>query len=301
MSATAKSPWSRDLRLSAVAFVAVFVAELGDKTQIAALGFAANSPGYRWIVFAAASAALILSALIGVLVGDLLARFLKPRTLSTIAGVIFIVCAVMFGLQFATASGAAPAADASEPAAPRAPWEAFLFTFAAIFVAELGDKTQLATMSLAAGNRHGRWAVFLGAATALTASSALACLAGRLAGEYLDPRYMKLAAAAVFAVLGVIFLAGRAEKGKAEFAWLTREIEKLYADEACARCVRLMRFLEHVEAIGSETVSGKIAELRRGDSEWSQSTCDHACPIDELHEQWHKRFDHTDESPLLKG
>jgi putative Ca2+/H+ antiporter (TMEM165/GDT1 family) len=300
MSVLAPSVKSGIIRLAAIAFAAVFVAELGDKTQIAALGFAANSPGFRWIVFAAAAAALMLSSLIGVLVGDLLARFLRPRVLSTVAGAIFLVCAAVFAAQFFSSEAAAEAATAVAPVS-RTPWEIFLFTFAAIFVAELGDKTQLATMSLAAGNRHGRWAVFVGAAVALTATSALACLAGRLVGQYLDPRIMKAAAAVLFAVLGVVFLAGRAEKGTAEFAWLAEQIEKLYADRACAQCVRLARFLEHVETIGSKSVNEKIAELRRGRGSCSQEACGRDCPIDALHEQWHRRFDHADASPLKKG
>jgi hypothetical protein len=208
---------------------------------------------------------------------------------------------VVFAVQFLGMDTSEEAADAAAEPVARAPWEVFVFTFAAIFVAELGDKTQLATMSLAAGNRHGRWAVFVGASAALIATSALACLAGRLVGQYLDPRVMKLAAAILFAVLGVVFLAGRAEKGKAEFAWLAGQIEKLYADEACARCVRLSRFLEHVEAIGSPTINDKIAGLVKGQGPCSSPLCDHPCPIDDLHEQWHKRFDHTDESPLAKG
>ena len=56
-------------------------------------------------------------------------------------------------------------------------WKTLASTFGAVFVAELGDKTQLATMSMAAGARV-KWAVFVGAALALVATSAIAVLAG---------------------------------------------------------------------------------------------------------------------------
>ncbi|NDY43663.1 TMEM165/GDT1 family protein, partial [Dissulfurirhabdus thermomarina] len=57
-----------DPKLFLTTFTAVFLAELGDKTQLATVGFAAGS-GARWTVFAAASSALVLSTLVGVLVG----------------------------------------------------------------------------------------------------------------------------------------------------------------------------------------------------------------------------------------
>ncbi len=296
------SIFTRRLRLFGVTLLAIFVAELGDKTQLAALSFAANAAGYRLLVFAAAAGALVLSALLGVLLGDLLARFVKPRTLNLIAGAIFLVCAALFVLQGLSAAQAAPAA-AGLPGAPsdRAPWEVFLFTFGAIFVAELGDKTQLATLSLAAGHRRARWVVFAGAAVALSASSALACLLGGALGQFVDGRYMKFGAAVVFAALGVAFLAGRAEKGRRQFVWLVEQIEELYRDEQCRRCVRLMRFLEHVEAIGSERVSQKVAELKLPRDQWGHESCDRRCEIDELHRKWHERFDHKGEISLSKG
>lgn len=290
---------ARDLRLFGVTMLAIFVAELGDKTQLAVLSFAANTPGYRLVVFAAAAGALVMSALLGVLLGDLLARAVKPRTLNLVAGLVFLVCAAMFVYQGFTV------AQATDPSSgvpvERTPWEIFLFTFGAIFVAELGDKTQLATMSLAAGHRHARWAVFAGAAIALSASSALACLLGGAVGQYIDGRYMKFGAAAVFAALGIAFLAGRAQKGRRQFLWLVGQIEELYRDQQCRRCPRLMRFLEHVEAIGSECVSQKVAELKVPADQWREEACDRRCEVDELHHKWHQRFDHQDQAPLLKG
>ncbi len=72
-------------------FSSVFLAEIGDKTQLATLTFAARSPGAKWTVFAASSLALVLAAGIGVLCGDLVTRFVSPRTLSYAAGVAFVL------------------------------------------------------------------------------------------------------------------------------------------------------------------------------------------------------------------
>jgi len=84
-------------------------------------------------------------------------------------------------------------------------WKLFLSTFAAIFVAELGDKTQLATLSLAAGNSS-RWSVFGGSAAALVATSAIAVLAGEAVARVVPPIWLQRGAGAIFLVLGALFL-----------------------------------------------------------------------------------------------
>lgn len=84
-------------------------------------------------------------------------------------------------------------------------WKLFLFTFTSIFLAELGDKTQLATLSLAAGTPS-RITVFAASALALVATSALAVLGGDLVARWIPPHWIKRAAGVLFVVLGVIFL-----------------------------------------------------------------------------------------------
>jgi putative Ca2+/H+ antiporter (TMEM165/GDT1 family) len=84
-------------------------------------------------------------------------------------------------------------------------WKLFVSSFVAIFVAELGDKTQLATLSLASEGSS-RWAVFAGSALALVATSALAVLGGEMVSKVVSPIWLKRAAGALFIVLGVISL-----------------------------------------------------------------------------------------------
>ena len=79
-----------DLKMLTTVFAAVFVAELGDKTQLATLLFAADREVSRWTVFAGASAALVAASAIGVLSGTLLSQYIKPRYLHYLAGVGFI-------------------------------------------------------------------------------------------------------------------------------------------------------------------------------------------------------------------
>lgn len=78
-------------------------------------------------------------------------------------------------------------------------------TFAAIFLAELGDKTQLATLSLSA-SAPSRWAVFLGSSLALVCTSAIAVLGGELLARAVPAIWIQRAAGALFIVLGALLL-----------------------------------------------------------------------------------------------
>ncbi|UAA40241.1 TMEM165/GDT1 family protein [Paraneptunicella aestuarii] len=72
-------------------FFTVFLAELGDKTQLATVLFASEQNVSKWMVFLAASAALVVSAGLGVLVGDTLSHYIDEKVLNYIAGALFIV------------------------------------------------------------------------------------------------------------------------------------------------------------------------------------------------------------------
>jgi len=85
-------------------------------------------------------------------------------------------------------------------------WKTLLSTFGAVFVAELGDKTQLATLSMSAGS-SAKWAVFAGSALALCATSAIAVLAGSAVARVVSPQLLRRVAGVVFIGLGVLFIA----------------------------------------------------------------------------------------------
>ncbi|WP_078120075.1 TMEM165/GDT1 family protein [Thiosocius teredinicola] len=79
-----------DLKMLAVVFGTVFLAELGDKTQLATLLFAADKEVNKWLVFAGASLALIATSALGVLGGGLISQYVSERTLNIVAGIGFI-------------------------------------------------------------------------------------------------------------------------------------------------------------------------------------------------------------------
>ncbi|GAB3319080.1 TMEM165/GDT1 family protein [Haliea atlantica] len=80
-----------DPKLFLTIFAAVFVAELGDKTQLATMLFAADREVSKWTVFFAASAALIVASAIGVLAGSLLSAWISEKVLAYVAGTGFIL------------------------------------------------------------------------------------------------------------------------------------------------------------------------------------------------------------------
>ena len=79
-----------DLKVLMTVFSVVFIAELGDKTQLATLLFAADQQVSKWTVFLAASLALVCTSALGVLLGSALSQYLDEKLLSYGAGLLFI-------------------------------------------------------------------------------------------------------------------------------------------------------------------------------------------------------------------
>tara|TARA_A100001011_G_scaffold35751_1_gene34044 strand:+ start:360 stop:632 length:273 start_codon:yes stop_codon:yes gene_type:complete len=83
----------------------------------------------------------------------------------------------------------------------------FLTVFAAVFIAELGDKTQLATMLFAADKEVSKWTVFFGASAALVFATVTGVIAGTLLSEYINEKYLNYLAGAGFIPIGAFILA----------------------------------------------------------------------------------------------
>lgn len=83
-----------NLQLLLTVFATVFLAELGDKTQLATLLFASREPSRLLLVFVGASAALVLTSAIGVVAGGLIAQYVDPRYLTYAAGIGFIAVGI---------------------------------------------------------------------------------------------------------------------------------------------------------------------------------------------------------------
>lgn len=95
-----------DWKLALTTFAAVFIAELGDKTQLATFGLA-SQPGSKLPVLLGASAALLATTVIAVLLGEAVGRLVPPHWLKRGAGVLFIALGV---LALVSSTGDPPAA-----------------------------------------------------------------------------------------------------------------------------------------------------------------------------------------------
>jgi putative Ca2+/H+ antiporter (TMEM165/GDT1 family) len=195
-------------------FGLVFVAELGDKTQLAVL---AQTCKYRrpWAVFAGSSAALMAVTALGAAGGRAIGQVIPPPVLHWGAALAFVVMGLLVGWE-ALQRGADewaqdPACDCpndreeGSPAGPPAiqGWRAFGSTFGLLFAAEMGDKTQLAVLSLA-GKYPNPWPVFIGGGLALTAVTACGIIGGQWLCRIMPRRALLWISAAAFVVMGIL-------------------------------------------------------------------------------------------------
>ena len=173
----------------------VFIAELGDKTQLVALGFGAR---YRLApVLAGVAAAYALTNLLSVVVGGLLGAAFPTRAIGLVGGGLFIGFAL-----WTLRSGDDEEEDGAAAADDRS---VFLSVAVAMFVAELGDKTMLATATLAA--QGDPVMVWIGATIGIILAGTLGVLLGRFFGARLPERVTRIGSAVLFAGFGLVLIA----------------------------------------------------------------------------------------------
>jgi putative Ca2+/H+ antiporter (TMEM165/GDT1 family) len=179
-----------------ISFGIIFVAELGDKSQLMALTFAAR---YRAItILVAITAATALVHLFSVLLGAAVGVALPTKAISVVAGIAF--------LGFAAWTLRGDELDDDEAARAGQSRTSIFFTVAiAFFLAELGDKTMLATVTLATDN--GLLGTWLGSTLGMVSADALAIVVGQQLGARLPERTIKIGAALTFVVFGLLLIA----------------------------------------------------------------------------------------------
>lgn len=179
-----------------ISFGIIFVAELGDKSQLMAMTLAAR---YRpRVILAAITAATAVVHLISVLLGAALGVALPTRAISVVAGLAFL------GFAAWTLRGD-ELTDEDRKRAEQGGRSVFWSVAIAFFLAELGDKTMLATVTLATDN--GIVGTWLGSTVGMVAADALAIVVGLMLGARLPERVIRIGAAATFVVFGLLLIA----------------------------------------------------------------------------------------------
>ena len=172
----------------------VFIAELGDKNQLVALGFGAR---HRLApVLTGVALAYMATNLLSVIVGGLLGATLPTRAIGLGGGVMF--------LGFAAWTLWKGGDEDDDEGLSTGSGSIVMSVAAAMFIAELGDKTMLATATLAAqGNPVLVW---IGATIGIILSGTLGVLLGRVFGARLPERATRIGSAVLFAVFGLVLI-----------------------------------------------------------------------------------------------
>ena len=195
-------------------FGLIFVAELGDKTQLAVL---TQTCKYRrpWAVFIGASLALVAVTALGAAGGQVLGQIVRPAFLQGAAALAFVAMGVLIAREAArkTRSEASQDVACEDPSSQDVKaqdrpmcsqdWEALSSTFVLLFVAEMGDKTQLAVLSLA-GKCPNPWPVFIGGGLALTAVTACGVIGGQGLCRLIPQRVLLWISAIAFVAMGIL-------------------------------------------------------------------------------------------------
>jgi len=188
-------------RISLEAFLVstgiVALAEMGDKTQLLSLVLAVRFRRPIPIILGILAATLVNHAAAGA-VGAWINRAAGPDVMRWALGLSFVAMAIWMLIPD----------KLDEDDARAARFGVFGTTAIAFFLAEMGDKTQLAAMTMAAQTKR-PWAVFIGASLALAAVSALGVIVGSVIGDYIPLLWVKRIAAIAFIAIGVLMLAGK--------------------------------------------------------------------------------------------
>ncbi len=183
------------MRAFLISFGVIFVAELGDKSQLMALAFAARYRARTILIGITLATAFV--HLFSVLLGAVVGAALPTKAISIVAGLAF------FGFAAWTLRGDKLGDDEANKA-EQTTRSVLIAVGVAFFLAELGDKTMLATITLATTN--GLFGTWVGSTLGMVAADALAIVVGQQLGARLPERAIRIGAAASFLVFGALLI-----------------------------------------------------------------------------------------------
>ena len=180
-----------DLLPILLTFIIVAIAEFGDKTQIAVINLSAKHRPRS--VFVGAMLAFALVVGVTTSIGGAIAPYIRAFWIDLVGGVLFLIFGVytLFSRE-----------DRTQKIKEHS--KTVTTSFLLLAITELGDKTQLAVITLSA--KYAPIQVFLGAMLAFTLLTALGVVFGKIISQYISAHYIKIASSLIFIVFGVIFI-----------------------------------------------------------------------------------------------
>ena len=179
------------LAAALTAFISIFVAEFGDKTQLVSLSLASRYPPLQVLAGAMVALAAVLGLAVGA--GGFIAAYVPAVVIAAASGILFIIMGLFTLVR------------RQREEAPRNGRAGFYQTLVMVFLAELGDKTQMAAVLLAASFGQ-PVAVFGGAMAAMFVNHALAVFIGRRFFSRINPKLLKQGTAFLFMVIGLAII-----------------------------------------------------------------------------------------------
>ncbi len=171
-----------------VPFIAVGLAELGDKTQLAVLALSSKTRKYGELLFGIILAFAVADGL-AILLGEFISNMFSFQLINIISGIIFIVFGVMMLLK------------RDEKDEEHELGNVFVSSFSLILISEMGDKTQISAALFAV--QFNPWLVFLGVISAMALLSIMAVFSGKPIVARMDKKMLNLTAAVLFIIIGL--------------------------------------------------------------------------------------------------
>lgn len=178
-------------------FIAVLLAEIGDKTQIMTLALAARNRAILPVLVGSVLGEISANS-IGVAIGTFLGIAIPVNIVRLVAGAVFMIFGVLNIVK----------KEEEEEKVPQAKTKSILLSaFYLIFLAEMGDKTQILTLGLSAQYQN-PITVLIGLSLAFMTISSVGALLGERTSKILPMKWIKIASGALFIIFGILFITG---------------------------------------------------------------------------------------------
>lgn len=169
-------------------------------------------------------------------------------------------------------------------------WRLFFIIMFTIFLAELGDKTQLAVLTYTSTDPRNKWLIFLGGSIALVLSTFIAVVMGATASRFLNPFWLQIIAAIIFICLG-FFLLFQSIKEREAYTVVNKDLQAALETD-CGKCSRFWDYMVHFQEEHHQRLSANLIKNMEKHKMLSlqankEKECIPQCLIKDIHDSFH--------------